>query len=135
VDDFNGIPPDRFSRSAVGPNDAQRGTTHNDPGVLRPELVGSAGKGRYCASCRGRMKKSSRMVLSPLSGALLVALGCVFTAAYGAAVNFLQPPWYVKFCLPAIYYIGSLFIGAGGVFFFIRERVWRCPRCGDISKR
>jgi hypothetical protein len=54
---------------------------------------------------------------------------------YGVAIDFFQPPWYAKFCLPAFYYIGSLLIGAGIVFFFLRERVWRCPRCRETAKR
>jgi len=54
---------------------------------------------------------------------------------YGLATNFLQPPWFLKFALPAIYYIGSIFIGVGALFFFIRERIWLCRQCRDMAKR
>ena len=45
---------------------------------------------------------------------------------YGLATDFYQPPWFVKFVLPAGYYVGSIFLGVGILFFFIREKVWTC---------
>jgi uncharacterized membrane protein SirB2 len=81
------------------------------------------------------MVKSSRMILSPLAGTWLVALGVVLMALYGLVTNFYQAPWFIKFALPAGYYVGSIFIGVGILFFFIREKVWSCPRCKELSKR
>jgi len=93
------------------------------------------GKVKLCSGCGGGMIKASRMILSPLSGTWLVALGVILMALYGLATNFYQPPWFVKFALPAGYYLGSIFIGVGVLFFFIREKVWSCPRCKEIAKR
>ncbi len=81
------------------------------------------------------MSKSSRMILSPLSGFVLVVFGAILMTMYGLATNFYQPPWFMKFALPAAYYLGSIFIGVGTLFFFIREKVWTCPRCKEIRKR
>jgi len=75
------------------------------------------------------------MVLSPLAAIVLVVMGLVLMVAYGLAVNFYQTPWFLKFALPAMYYIGLIFIGVGALFFFIRERVWRCHNCRELSKR
>lgn len=93
------------------------------------------GKVKLCAGCGGVMARSSRMILSPISGACLIIAGLVLMALYGLATNFYQPPWFMKFALPAAYYIGSIFIGVGVVFFFVREKVWCCPRCRDLCKR
>ncbi len=93
------------------------------------------GKVKLCGNCNEVMVKSSRMVLSPFAGILLMLLGASFLGGYGFAVNFLQTPWYVKFSLPALYYIGSVFVGVGVLFFFIREKVWFCHGCKDILKR
>jgi hypothetical protein len=93
------------------------------------------GKIRICPECGEIMGKANRMVLSPMSGILLIILGTLHMAIYGIVTNYLQAPWNVKFILPSIYYIGSILIGVGVVFFFIRERVWSCKRCGVISKR
>jgi hypothetical protein len=61
--------------------------------------------------------------------------GAALMTFYGLATNFYQIPWFMKFALPAGYYIGSIFIGVGILFFFIREKVWDCPRCKDMRKR
>jgi len=81
------------------------------------------------------MRKSSRRVLSALSGFVLILLGAGLMVLYGLAINFFQVPWFATFALPAGYYIGSIFIGVGVVFFFIRERVWICSNCQQIDKR
>lgn len=81
------------------------------------------------------MAKSSRRILSALSGSLLFGLGALLMVLYGLATNFYQTPWYVKFALPAAYYIGSIFLAVGVLFFFIRERVWTCPQCKNVDKR
>lgn len=93
------------------------------------------GKVKLCDGCGGVMSKSSRMILSPLSGFVLVVFGAILMTMYGLATNFYQPPWFMKFALPAAYYLGSIFIGVGTLFFFIREKVWTCPRCKEIRKR
>ncbi|MCA1961996.1 MAG: alkaline shock response membrane anchor protein AmaP [Desulfomonile sp.] len=81
------------------------------------------------------MAKSSRMVLSVGAGFLLILVGVGLMAAYGLATNFFQTPWFIKFALPAMYYVGSLFVGVGILFFFIREKVWRCEHCREVRKR
>jgi len=93
------------------------------------------GKVRLCSGCGGVMTKSSRMILSPLAGAGLVFLGALLMILYGLATNFYQTPWFMKFALPAAYYIGSIFIGVGTLFFFIREKIWNCPKCKEMRKR
>ena len=94
-----------------------------------------AGRVKLCGSCGGIMKKSSRTVLSIPAGVSLIAIGVLLMAFYGYATNFYQVPWFVKFVLPASYYIGSIFMAFGVLFFFIRERVWKCERCEEMSKR
>jgi hypothetical protein len=93
------------------------------------------GRVKMCASCGGIMKKSSRMILTPLSGIALALTGTALMFLYGLATNFYHVSWYVRFVLPAAYYIGSLFVGIGILFFFIRERVWACPNCRESTKR
>jgi hypothetical protein len=93
------------------------------------------GKVKICSGCGEIMTKSTRMVLSPLAGLVLVVLGTLHMFVYGLAINFMQAPWFLKFVLPAIYYVGSIFIGVGVVFFFIRERIWDCRRCKEVRKR
>ncbi|MBI4965228.1 MAG: hypothetical protein HY913_18275 [Desulfomonile tiedjei] len=93
------------------------------------------GKVKLCSGCGGVMARSSRMILSPLAGASLVVLGALLMILYGLATNFYQPPWFITFALPAGYYVGSIFIGVGILFFFIREKVWNCPRCKEMRKR
>ncbi len=93
------------------------------------------GKIKLCGGCGGVMTKSSRMILSAPAGAALVVIGTLHMVLYGLATNFYQPPWFVKFVLPAGYYVGSIFIGVGVLFFFIRERIWLCKRCKEIAKR
>lgn len=93
------------------------------------------GKVKLCKSCGGVMAKSSRRILSAFSGILLLALGGILMVLYGLATNFYQTPWYIKFALPAAYYIGSIFVGVGVLFFFIREKVWSCPQCKNVDKR
>lgn len=93
------------------------------------------GKVKLCSGCGGVMSKSSRMILSPLAGMFLIVLGAILMTLYGLATNFFQTPWFIKFALPAGYYVGSIFIGVGILFFFIREKVWNCPRCKEMRKR
>jgi hypothetical protein len=93
------------------------------------------GKVKLCRSCGGVMARSSRRILSAFSGVLLLAIGGALMVLYGLATNFYQTPWYIKFALPAAYYIGSIFVGVGVLFFFIRERVWACPQCKNVDKR
>jgi hypothetical protein len=93
------------------------------------------GKVKMCESCGGVMSKTTRMILSPFCGLLLIALGVGLMVIYGLATNFYQPPWFIKFALPAGYYVGSIFIGVGILFFFIREKVWICDKCKEIRKR
>ncbi|MGC9029255.1 MAG: hypothetical protein ACP5LD_06270 [Desulfomonilaceae bacterium] len=88
-----------------------------------------------CPHCAGTMKKSSRAILSIPAGIALAALGVALMVFYGYATNFYQVPWFVRFALPAAYYLGSIFIGVGVLFFFIRERIWRCRDCGQVWKR
>jgi len=90
---------------------------------------------KLCVGCGGTMKKSSRTVLSIPAGMSLAALGVAFMTLYGYAANFYQVPWFIKFALPAVYYIGSIFVALGLLFFFIKEKIWKCERCGEISKR
>ncbi|MGO9567613.1 MAG: hypothetical protein ACLP5H_08740 [Desulfomonilaceae bacterium] len=94
-----------------------------------------AGKVKICDGCGGVMAKSSRMILSPLSGFVVILLGAGLMTLYGLATNFFQTPWFIKFVLPASYYVGSIFLGFGILFFFIREKVWTCHRCKEIRKR
>jgi hypothetical protein len=93
------------------------------------------GRVKFCSACGGIMRKSSRRILSAPAGILLVILGALLMVLYGLATNFYQVPWFAAFALPAGYYLGSLFVGIGVLFFFIRERVWICPSCREMSKR
>jgi hypothetical protein len=93
------------------------------------------GKVKLCDGCGGVMAKSSRMILSPLAGIVVILLGAGLMTLYGLATNFYQTPWFLKFALPASYYVGSIFLGVGVLFFFIREKVWTCHRCKEIRKR
>lgn len=93
------------------------------------------GRIKLCSSCGAMMIRSSRMILSSGSGVMLTLLGALLMFGYGVVTNFGQPPWYVKFALPAAYYLGSLFVGVGVLFFFIREKIWVCEKCREISKR
>lgn len=93
------------------------------------------GKVRLCGGCGGVMNKTSRMMLSPMAAVFLILLGGALMGGYGLATNFYQTPWYIRFVLPALYYIGSIFLGIGTVFFFIREKIWYCRECKEINKR
>ena len=93
------------------------------------------GKIILCQSCGNVMTRSSRMVISPVAGVLLIILGATLMFLYGLATIFYDVPWFLKFLLPASYYVGSIFVGVGIVFFFIRERVWKCQKCMMICKR
>ncbi len=93
------------------------------------------GKVKLCNSCGGVMAKSSRMILSALAGLGLIVLGALLMALHGLAINFYQPPWFLRYLLPATYYVGSIMLCVGAIFFFIREKIWYCHRCGDIHKR
>lgn len=88
-----------------------------------------------CPRCAGTVKRSSRMILSIPAGIGLILLGTALMVFYGYATNFYQFPWFVRFALPAAYYLGSIFLGVGIVFFFVRERIWRCRDCGRYWKR
>jgi hypothetical protein len=94
------------------------------------------GRIKLCSTCGAMMVRSSRMILSGTSGVMLTLLGALLVFCYGVATNFLsQVPWYIKFVLPAGYYIGSIFVGVGILFFFIREKIWLCEKCKEVSKR
>lgn len=93
------------------------------------------GKVKLCSACGGVMGKSSRMILSSVAATLLIALGALLMVLYGLALHFYQPAWYARFALPAAYYVGSIFVGVGILFFFIREKIWFCPACKEIDKR
>ncbi len=93
------------------------------------------GKVKLCGSCGGVMAKSSRMLLSAPAALGLIVLGTLLMALYGFAINFYQPPWFLRYLLPAAYYVGSIMLGVGAIFFFIRERIWYCHRCSEIHKR
>ncbi len=93
------------------------------------------GKVKLCNSCGGVMAKSSRMILSAPAGLGLIVLGALLMALHGLAINFYQPPWFLRYLLPAAYYVGSIMLCVGAIFFFIREKIWYCHRCGDIHKR
>jgi hypothetical protein len=93
------------------------------------------GKLKLCRKCGEVMTRSSRMILSVPSAVLLVVLGSILMVLYGLATNFYQTPWFAKFLLPAAYYIGSIFVGVGLLFFFIRERIWYCGNCREVDKR
>jgi len=93
------------------------------------------GKVKLCNSCGGVMAKSSRMILSAPAGLGLIALGAILMALHGLAINFYQPPWFLRYLLPAAYYVGSIMLGVGVIFLFIREKIWYCHRCSEIHKR
>jgi len=112
---------------------AAGGSPGRDAQMYRTRV--NVGKVKLCGSCGSVMVRSTRMVLSPIAGVALILLGAGFMAAYGLATNFLHTPWYLKFGLPALYYVGSLFVGVGILFFFIREKVWKCYKCREIRKR
>lgn len=81
------------------------------------------------------MRKSSRRVLSAPAGVVLILIGLLLMAGYGFFTNFYQAPWFLRFALPALYYIGSILMGIGVIFFFIRENIWRCADCKEMTKR
>ncbi len=108
-------------------------STHTELNTFQDRL--RMGKTRLCNSCGGVMTRSSRMILSAPAGIGLVVLGVILMALHGFAINFYQPPWFLRYLLPAAYYVGSIMIGVGLIFFFIREKIWRCSRCGEIHKR
>jgi hypothetical protein len=93
------------------------------------------GKVKLCNSCGGVMAKSSRMVLSAPAGLGLIVLGALLMALHGLAINFYQPPWFLRYLLPAAYYVGSIMLCVGAIFFFIREKIWYCHKCSEIYKR
>ena len=93
------------------------------------------GKVKLCNGCGGVMAKSSRMILSAPAGLGLIVLGALLMALHGLAINFYQPPWFLRYLLPAAYYVGSIMLGVGVIFFFIREKIWYCHRCSEIHKR
>jgi hypothetical protein len=93
------------------------------------------GKIKLCKECGGVMLKSSRMILSAGSALALVIVGLSFMTGYGVMNYLIQPPPYIKFGLPALYYIGSLLLGAGIMLFFIREKIWICEQCREFRKR
>ena len=96
---------------------------------------GMTSKVKLCGVCGGVMRKSSRRILSAPAGVVIILLGLFLMAGYGFFTNFYQAPWFMRFALPALYYIGSIFIAVGIVFFFIRENVWRCVDCKEMLKR
>lgn len=125
----------RFSVTADRLDDPSSGGPSPSRDVHRFQTRVNVGKVKLCGSCGSVMVRSTRMVLSPMAGIALILLGAAFMAIYGVAANFYQTPWYLKFGLPALYYVGSLFVGIGILFFFIREKVWKCYKCREIRKR
>jgi hypothetical protein len=124
-----------YALGADGPEDFPlRGAKRTTDPPARPRS-GYGERGKLCTDCGSPMKRTSRMILSPSAGLMLLALGAVLMTGYGTATNFYQTPWFLKFALPAVYYIGSIFIGVGLLFFFIREKVWKCNNCREIRKR
>jgi hypothetical protein len=116
-----------------GPSPRGAATPAADPSGLYDAAGG--GRGKICSSCGRMMKKSTRMILSPLAAIAVTILGALLMFFYGMATNFYQVPWSVKFALPAAYYVGSIFAGLGILFFFIREKVWFCKGCKAMDKR
>lgn len=119
------------SNNSIGYNRPVR----NDENFTKLQTQLSKGSVKLCPVCGGVMRKKTRRVLSWFHGLALLLTGILFMVFYGWATHFYQAPWLVKFALPAIYYIGSIFIGVGVLFFFIRENVWKCVDCREISKR
>ncbi len=107
----------------------------NDDEFSKLQTRLAKGSAKLCPVCGGVMNKRTRRILSWIHGASLSLMGILMMVFYGWATHFYQAPWLVKFALPAIYYIGSIFIGVGILFFFIRENVWKCMDCREISKR
>jgi hypothetical protein len=99
------------------------------------QILESPSQTMICRHCISPMSKTSRAILSIPSGILLILVGGALMGFYGLATNFYQVPWFIRFALPAAYYIGSIFVGIGVLFFFIRERIWKCTHCGEILKR
>lgn len=124
------VTPDR-RRETTGSHSAP--SSDNDLDKFRDRVMN--GRVKLCRDCGGIMKKSSRAVLSIPFGIGLLGLGIILMGFYGYATNFLEVPWFVKFALPAVYYIGSIFIAFGVLFLFIRERIWKCGRCAEMSSR
>lgn len=102
---------------------------------LRVQDAVRRGKVKLCKKCGEVMTRSSRMILSVPCAVLLLVLGSALMVLYGLATNFFHTPWFAKFLLPATYYIGSIFVGVGLLFFFIRERIWYCRNCREVDKR
>jgi hypothetical protein len=119
--------PDPSYRQPGGGLDGRNNASFREPS--------RKGRPKTCGWCGGAMRKSSRRVLSAVSGFVMILLGTGLMVLYGLAINFFQVPWFVTFALPAGYYVGSLFVGVGVLFFFIRERVWICPHCQQVDKR
>lgn len=124
-----------FAVTGREPEDAAYVGPESGPDVDRFQDRLKRGKIKLCTVCGDLMHRSSRMILSPTAAIMLVIFGTLHLFLYGAATKVFQTPWYLEFVLPALYYMGSVFIGVGVVFFFIRERVWRCSKCGEIDKR
>ncbi len=129
------------SAYAFAASDENNGSTSyrrpvkNDESLSRLQSQLAKGSARLCPVCGGVMKKRTRRVLSGLYSLALMISGVLLMVFYGWATHFYQAPWLLKFALPAIYYIGSICIGVGFLFFFVRENVWRCMDCHEISKR
>jgi len=114
---------------------SRRRVSHSDRDLHTFQDRLRMGKVKLCDVCGGVMVKSSRMILSALAGLALIVLGAILMGLYGFATNFYQPPWFVRFLLPAGYYVGSIMVGIGIIFFFIREKIWYCPKCSEIRRR
>ncbi|MBI5569511.1 MAG: hypothetical protein HY914_06150 [Desulfomonile tiedjei] len=129
-----GIPnASAMTNGGPGPSPRGAGIPAGDPSGLYDAAGG--GRGKICTSCGRIMKKSTRMILSPFASFAVIVLGGLLMFVYGMATNFYQVPWSVKFALPAAYYVGSIFVGLGILFFFIREKVWYCQGCRAMDKR
>jgi hypothetical protein len=135
---------DRFTNERFASTTGVNGRRHTDgryPGTSNVEAdlprdeSAAFGAFKFCNVCGDVMTKSTRLITSPLAGLVLVLFGAFLTAFYGLASKFMDTPWYLEFLLPAVYYVGAIHVGVGILFFFIRERVWRCRKCGELAKR
>ncbi len=121
--------------SLTGGDNPDRLHTTSDRAYLGFQDRMRQGKIKLCDQCGGIMMKSSRRLLSGMSGFSLLVLGAVLMAVYGLALHYTLAPSFIKFLLPAAYYMGAIFIAIGVVFIIIRERVWLCDNCKRLDKR
>ncbi len=102
-----------MSNAGPDPSYGQKGGPQNGRNYAAFREPTRGGRPKTCGWCGGAMRKSSRRVLSAISGFVLIVLGLGLMSLYGLAINFFQVPWFATFALPAGYYIGSIFVGVG----------------------